>query len=143
MALTKAFRETVAARLERSPSFRRELLQQAVGCLLDADLDTGKALLRDYVNGTIGFERLSDETKTPAKSLMRMLGPSGNPQARNLFALIEQLQRREGVRLRVSAERTKSPATADRRYATEAEADDAARRVLRRRRGLFKALAQR
>jgi hypothetical protein len=151
MPLTKDFKETVGSRLDRSSTFRRELLQQAVGCLLSGDVDTGKALLRDYVNGTIGFERLSDQTKTPAKSLMRMLGPSGNPQARNLFSLLEQLQRIEGVRLTVSARRPSSPAAAlrvrrttdERRYATDPEADEASVRVLRRRRGLLKALADR
>ena len=37
---------------------------------------------------------------------MRMLGPKGNPQARNLFGVIEHLQRAEGVRLRVSLKNT-------------------------------------
>ena len=32
-------------------------------------------------------------TKPPAKGLMRMLGPSGNPQARNLFEVIRHLQK--------------------------------------------------
>lgn len=54
-------------------------------CLLSGDVDTGKAILRDYSNGTIGFEELSDRTHTPAKSLMRMFGPKGTPQAKNLF----------------------------------------------------------
>ena len=42
------------------------------------DLDTGKAILRDYINATIGFEELElTSTQTPTKSLMRMLGPKG------------------------------------------------------------------
>jgi len=32
-------------------------------------------------------------THTPTKSLMRMLGPKGNPHAWNLFDVIAQLQR--------------------------------------------------
>jgi len=32
-------------------------------------------------------------TDTPAKSLIRMFGPRGNPQARNLFAVIYYLQK--------------------------------------------------
>jgi hypothetical protein len=32
----------------------------------------------NYINATIGFEELSRRTKRPVKSLMRMLGPSGN-----------------------------------------------------------------
>jgi hypothetical protein len=40
---------------------------------------------------------MSRLTKLPAKSLMRMLGPNGNPQARNLFEVISHLQRAEGL----------------------------------------------
>jgi hypothetical protein len=61
-----------------------------------------KAILRDYINATIGFDELSRRTKRPAKSLMRMLGPSGNPQARNLLEVINRLQKAEGLRFEVS-----------------------------------------
>ena len=60
--------------------------------MLAGDLDTGKGILRDYINATIGFDELSRRTKRPAKSLMRMLGPSGNAQARNLLEVIRQNQ---------------------------------------------------
>ena len=49
--------------MERSPKFRRALLREAIECLLSGDVDTGKAILRDYINGTIGFEELSDRTQ--------------------------------------------------------------------------------
>lgn len=101
MPLTKEFKETVRARLIRSSGFRKAVLQEAVDSLLAGDVDTGKALLRDYVNGTMGFERLGTLTNIPAKSLMRMLGPKGNPQAKNLFDVIRHLQRAEGVRFQV------------------------------------------
>ena len=102
MPLTKDFKETVRARLIKSAGFRKAVLQEAVDGLLAGDVDTGKALLRDFVNGTMGFERLSELTDIPAKSLMRMLGPKGNPQAKNLFDVIAHLQRAEGVRFEVS-----------------------------------------
>jgi hypothetical protein len=105
MPLTKDFKETVKARLERSPKFRRALLREAIECLLSGDVDTGKAILRDYINGTIGFEELSDRTHTPTKSLMRMLGPKGNPNARNIFEVIAQLQRAEGLQFELSVRR--------------------------------------
>jgi len=35
------------------------------------------------------------------KSLMRMLGPSGNTQARNLFEIVAYLQHAEGVRFEI------------------------------------------
>ena len=102
MPLTREFKETVQARIKRDRKYRKELLREGVECLLAGDLDTGKAILRDYINATIGFEELSRLTKRPAKSLMRMLGPSGNPQARNLFEVIAHLQRLEGLHFELS-----------------------------------------
>ena len=60
-------------------------------------------MLRDYINATVGFEELSDAFDKSSKSLMRMFGPKGNPQARNLFAVISYLQEREGIHLEVKA----------------------------------------
>ncbi len=103
MALTRDFKETVQARARRDAAFRRALLEEAVRSLLAGEVEVGKAVLRDYVNATLGFEELGRLTARPPKSLMRMLGPRGNPQARNLFEIIGHLQRREGVRLDVRA----------------------------------------
>ena len=102
MPLTRKFKETVQARLQSDRKYRKELLREGVECLLAGDLDTGKAILRDYINATMGFEELSRRTNRPAKSLMRMLGPSGNPQARNLFEVIRILQRAEGLHFELS-----------------------------------------
>src|SRR5881397_1817266 len=102
MPLTREFKETVQARLRADRKYRKELLREGVECLLAGDLDTGKAILRDYINATIGFEELSRRTKRPAKSLMRMLSPSGNPQARNLFEVIRHLQKVEGLHFELS-----------------------------------------
>ena len=102
MPLTREFKETVQARIRADRKYRKELLREGVECLLVGDLDTGKAILRDYINATMGFEELSRRTKRPTKSLMRMLSPSGNPQARNLFEVIGHLQRAEGVHFELS-----------------------------------------
>lgn len=103
MALTRAFKETIQARAQRDPEFRKALLQEGAEHLLAGDLDTGKAMLRDYINATTGFEALSEVFGKSSKSLMRMFGPKGNPQASNLFAVISYLQEREGVHLEVEA----------------------------------------
>ena len=103
MALTRDFKVTVRERLQRDPSFREALLKEAVDCLLSSDVETGKSLLRDYVNATIGFGELGGLTEKSPKSLMRMLSQNGNPQARNLFEIIGCLQEREGVHLKVQA----------------------------------------
>lgn len=62
MALTRDFKETVRARAQRDPAFRRALLQEGVECLLSGDVDVGKVVLRDYINATIGFEELGLRT---------------------------------------------------------------------------------
>lgn len=105
MALTRSFKETVKARAVRDPAFRAALLTEAVEQMLSGDMETGKAVLRDYINATIGFERLARETGTPSKSLMRMFSPKGNPRASNLFAVISRLQKASRVRLAVAAGR--------------------------------------
>ena len=68
-------------------------------------METGKAVLRDYINATLGFEALGGLTDKSPKSLMRMFSPNGNPQARNLFEIIRCLQEREGLHLKVQAVR--------------------------------------
>jgi DNA-binding phage protein len=103
MALTRSFKETVRARVARDPAFKQALLTEGVNALLEGDVDTGKAVLRDYINATVGFEALAEATGTPSKSLMRMFGPRGNPNANNLFAVIGCLQRSSGVVLEVHA----------------------------------------
>ena len=70
--------------------------------MLARDVDAGKAILRDYIKATVGFEKLGEATGTPAKSLIRMLGPRGNPQARNLFGIIGYLQKQAGVELHLA-----------------------------------------
>jgi len=101
MPLTHDFKETVRARAQAEPEFRQALLREAVECIINGDLATGKALLRDYVNATVGFGELERRTHIPVKSLMRMLGPKGSPSAENLSIILTALQRTEGVRFSV------------------------------------------
>jgi DNA-binding phage protein len=105
MALTREFKQTVKARAERDPAFREALLTEAIEQLLSGDVETGKAVLRDYIKATIGFEKLAEVTGTPSKSLMRMFSANGNPRANNLLAVIAELQRVSGVHLEVAAGR--------------------------------------
>lgn len=101
VVLTREFRETVLARAQRDTRFRRALLAEAINELLAGNLTAGKALLRDYINATLGFERLGSEVGRPPKSLQRMLGPSGNPTAENLIAILKALQAHEEVTITV------------------------------------------
>jgi hypothetical protein len=99
MPLTRDFRRTVQARAARDPAFRKALFQEAVQSLLQGD--AGRAAMRDYINATIGFEKLSAALGKPQKSLMRMFGPGGNPTAENLLGVIGVLQAETGVHLEV------------------------------------------
>lgn len=103
MANTRSFSETVKADLETNVEFRRALLSEAVACMVSGDLETGKVVLREYVNGTVGFLKLGAALGRSPKSLMRMLSPTGNPQARNLFEMVAYLQKIEGTVLEVRA----------------------------------------
>lgn len=73
MALTRDFKETIQARVERDPGFRQALLREGIENFLSGDVDTGKIILRDFINATVGFAKLSDVTHRSPKSLMRML----------------------------------------------------------------------
>ena len=101
MPLTRSFKELVQRHVAEDPAYAEALLREGVDTLLAGDVDTGKAILRDYIKATIGFERLGAETGTQPKSLIRMFGPRGNPQARNLFGVLGHLQKRAGVALHV------------------------------------------
>jgi DNA-binding phage protein len=103
MPLTYSFKETVLARIRNHPGFRVEMLIGALEELLAGDIAVGKSVLRDVINGTIGFEVLAERVGLPSKSLMRMFGPNGNPQAKNLFAVIAALQKDAGITLEVAA----------------------------------------
>ena len=81
--MTRSFKETVQTRVLADRAFREALLRDGIETMLGGDVDTGKAILRDYINATVGFEKLGAATGTSPKSLMRMFGPRGNPQARN------------------------------------------------------------
>jgi hypothetical protein len=76
----RSLEETAQARFGGTPHLR-----EGVDARLSGDLGTGKAILRDFIHATIGFEALSAATGTPPKSLLRLCGPRGNPQAGNLL----------------------------------------------------------
>lgn len=111
MALTRDFKELVQKHVADDPVFAEALLREGIDLMLAGDVDTGKAILRDYIKATVGFEKLGRATGTQPKSLIRMFGPRGNPQARNLFNVIGYLQKQAGVQLHVTPAATSSTAT--------------------------------
>src|ERR1043165_6330472 len=103
MARTRNFKELVQAQVRADKKFAEALLREGVDAMLSGDVDTGKTILRDYIKATVGFEELGEATGAPPKSLIRMFGPRGNPQAKNLFSVIGYLQKRAGLTLRVAS----------------------------------------
>ena len=99
MPLTKSFNDTVKRKLQQSDGFRRALLREAIASMIAGDVDTGKSVLRKYINGTIGFVKLGADLGRSPKVLMRMFSASGNPQAKNLFEIVAYLQKIEGTKL--------------------------------------------
>lgn len=97
MALTRDFIETVKARADKSPKYRRMMLANAVEHLITDEPDVGRLLLRDYVKATMGFEELARLSGLPSPSIKRMLSKSGNPTMNNLAAIIGICQKQEGV----------------------------------------------
>lgn len=103
MGLTREFKNTIAARVERDPRFREALFTEALNAYFAGNTAVGKAILRDLVNATIGFEELALTLKKPSKSLHRMLAPRGNPSTDNFFSIVNALQKKAHVKLRVTA----------------------------------------
>jgi DNA-binding phage protein len=103
MPLTKDFQETVKARADRDPAFRIGLYQEAVQAMLDGDFATGRVLVRDFINATIGFPALAARMDVHDKSLMRMFSATGNPYAEHLLAVFRVLNDECRLSLRVEA----------------------------------------
>jgi hypothetical protein len=102
MPLTKEFKTTVMARARHDKVFCKEMLADAINELFSGDIDLGKAILRDYINATISFEILSSMLDKNPKSLMRMLGPNGNPTSKSLFEIFHIIQKLHKMKINIS-----------------------------------------
>ena len=101
MPLTRNFRETVMARVKSDPAFRGELIVEATNAFLMDDMETGKALLRDYLNATESIADIARELQVNEKSLRRMLGPKGNPTLKNFLSLLKVCSSAERLTLQI------------------------------------------
>jgi hypothetical protein len=88
---------------EEDSAFCEALLREGVECLIFGDTESGETVLRDYINATFRFEKLSELTNVPAKSLVRMFGTNGDPLEENLFEIIDALAENEGVQFELHA----------------------------------------
>jgi hypothetical protein len=89
MALTRNFRTTVMARARADRRFRDALLSEAIEAFLAGEAATGRSMLRDLVNATLGFEELGRATGLPSKSSRtryRSAGQAPEASSHHLFA---------------------------------------------------------
>lgn len=105
MAISRDFKQTVIERVERDPRFARAMLDEAATLFLNGEPDVARSILRDLVNATVGFEPLARKTKTPSKSLHRMLSPSGNPNMDHLAGIFGAVRESLNVDIRVRSTR--------------------------------------
>ena len=101
---TRSFHDTAVARARQEPAFCAALFEEALQAAMDGDAAEARSLLCTFIEATVGFARLSDETQVPARSLMRMVGPRGNPRTADLLGVVRALQAVTGVRARVAVE---------------------------------------
>jgi len=57
MALTPHCKETIRARANCDPAFRKALLHEAVEHFVAGDVESGKIILRDFISATIRFNK--------------------------------------------------------------------------------------
>ena len=101
MALTRAYRESVVARLKRDRKFARALFAEAMNALLEGETAEGLSMLRDLVHAQITFKELARQTGLGEKTLHRMLNRNGNPTARNLGVIVKRIAEDLGIKPRV------------------------------------------
>ena len=77
------------------------VLDEIASLFLNSEPGTAKLMLRNLVNGTIGFEKLAKKTGKPSKSLHRMLSARGNPTIDNLALILDAVRKHLRVEFRV------------------------------------------
>jgi hypothetical protein len=71
MALTRSFKELVPKRVGEDPEFGAALLREGIDTMLTGDVDTGKAILRDYIKA----KRAISDTQAEATDRKAWQGP--------------------------------------------------------------------
>src|ERR1019366_4584712 len=107
MALTREYKKTVVARIQRDKKFARALYAEALNALLDGETEEGLSMLRDLVHVEISFKELAHQTGLGEKALHRMLSRRGNPTTRNLFTVTKAICESLSFKPRVAVGRTR------------------------------------
>jgi hypothetical protein len=99
--LTRPWNDLVRQMIQSDGEFRKAVLAESLAAMLAGEVESGKSMLRKYVNATVGFIALGEAVGKSSKTLMQMLGREGNPNIRNFFEIMAYLQKVEGVDLTV------------------------------------------
>lgn len=97
MALTRKYKNTVLKRIKADPEFEKALYIEAVSALLDGEQQEALSMLRDLVHAAISFKKLAEQTGVNEKSLLRMLGPHGNPTLKNIGLILQAVRKNLGI----------------------------------------------
>ena len=93
MPLTRDFKETSRERASRDAGFREALLQRpSTPCL--RDVETGKTVLRNYINATVGFDKLATVTQEIAKEPHAYARPERQSSSSQFFEIVAYLQKK-------------------------------------------------
>lgn len=101
MALTRDYKATVVARIQRDRKFARAFYAGAIEMLLAGETAEALSRLRDLVHAEVTFKELARETGLGEKTLHRMLNRNGNPTARNLGVIIKTITDALSIKPRV------------------------------------------
>jgi hypothetical protein len=101
MALTRDYKELVQNPVASDLAIGEALLREEIDTMLADDVDTGKDDPARQHQGDGWLREAWRGDRYQPKSLIRIFGPRGNPQARNLFGIIGYLQKQAGVELHV------------------------------------------
>ena len=103
ISLTTPFLTTLRECASGDADFRVSLLEYAADSMLAGDLDETKAVLRAYIKATTGYRAFAEDIGIHPKSLVRMLGPNGNPRAANLLSILSKSLASESLKIDVTA----------------------------------------
>ncbi len=104
---------TTVQQIRESHEFAIVLLEEALSNFFDGDFDVTRIILRDIVNGTLGFEELEKATNIPIENLQEMLSPNGNPTVKNFCTINTAIAQWLGVDLVVQALKSPKPEVED------------------------------
>ena len=93
----RPFWEYVADRVAADPEFARLCLEDAGRSLLNGEPSMAAAALREYVAGTIGFERLAAATGRSPDDVKRLLAPAERHRGDDLLAVFRVVREECGV----------------------------------------------